>query len=47
MKCRRVKKNILRAFCQNSDNLLSYRARQISLTVVFFVCFFFAVKILL
>ena len=35
-------------FCQNSDNLLSHRARQISLTVVFFVCLFvclfFAVK---
>ena len=43
-------KNILPAFCQNSDNLLSHRARQISLTVVFLVClfvvcfFFFAVK---
>ena len=42
-----MKKNILRSFCQNSDNLLSHRAGQISLTVVFFVClfvFFFAVK---
>ena len=43
------KKKKFRAFCQNSNNLLSHRARQISLTVVFFVClfvcfFFLAVK---